>query len=120
MSVTTKFNMTKDISGYNGFGLTKSNVIHGVLLAQNVAQSFTLPTDSSMYAVVFGIQPGSNVFVDDTTTAAAYTGTIGSKTAELNPMCRQYKKGTTISMLSPDTGGAYVEAAVYVCQPYIN
>lgn len=120
MSTTTKFNMTKDIGGYNGFGLTKSNVIHGVLLAQNVAQSFTLPTDSAMYAVVFSIQPGANVFVNDTTTATAYTGTIGLRTSELNPMCRQYKKGTTISMITPDSSGAYVEAAIYVCQPYVN
>lgn len=120
MSTTTRFLMTRDIAGYNGFGLVPSNIIHGVALVTNAAQSFTLPSDATTYLVVFSYGAGSNVFVDSTTTAAAYTGTIGLRTSELNPNARQYKSGTTISLLTPDLAGAYVEAAVYVCPPYIN
>lgn len=120
MSTTTIFNMTKDVAGYNGFGVVPSNVMYGVQLLQNAAQSFTLPNDSSNYLVIFTYLPGANVFVDSTTTAAAYSTTIGAVTSELNPVGRQLKGGTTVSLISPDTGGAYVQAAVYVCPNYIN
>ena len=119
MSVVTKFNMTKDISGFNGFGLQTSNTIKGVLLAQNVAQSAVAPTDAAYYIAVFSYVGGA-VFVNSKGTATAYSGTIGAVTSELNPSAREVKAGTTISMLTPDSAGAYVEVAFYVAPPFIN
>lgn len=120
MATTTLFNMTRDINGYNGFGVQPSNVKYGVQLAQNVEQNFTLPGDSSTYLAIFTYNPGANVFIDFTTTAAAFSGTIGQTTAELNPVARQIPQYTTVSMITPDTGGALVGVELYVVSPYGN
>lgn len=117
---TTIFNMTKDVAGYNGFGLIPSTVKKGVALAQNVAQSFVVPSDSSTYLVIFVYTPGSNVFVNFTTTAAAFPGAIANVTSELSPIARQVAAGTTISLLTPDAAGAYVNALIYIVSPYTN
>lgn len=113
--------MTRDVSGYNGFGLIPTNLKTGALIAQNVAQTLiTLPDDGANYIVVFSIQPGSNVFIDNTTTASVFSGTTSEVTSELNPTARQYKGGTAVSAITPDSQGAYVQALAYVCTPYIN
>lgn len=112
--MTMRFSMTRDINGYNAFGVMPSDVINGTLLSQDAAQTLiTLPSDAQQYVVLFSYSPGTNVFIDSTTTAAAYTGTPGAVTSELNPQVRQYAKGTVISAITPDTNGAYVQASVY-------
>lgn len=118
---TTKFNMTRDVAGYNGFGLIPSTVINGVELIQNVAQTLlTVPEDYPNYIVIFSYSPGNNVFVSFSDTAAAFTGTAAPVTSELLPQARQVSKGTVISILTPDSGGAYVQASVYVVFPFGN
>ena len=116
---TTKFLMTKDIGGYNGFGVKPSTVNFGMDLATGVAQTAVLPSDYPNYMVVFSYTPGSNVFVDSTTTAAAY-GASAAVTAELNPQARQLPAGTTISFITPDAAGSYVQVGVFVAPPYGN
>lgn len=118
---TTKFNMTKDIAGYNGFGVVTSTVKNGTFLAQDTPETLiTIPSDYDNYIVVFSYSPGSNVFVDMDTTASAFTSPPASVTSELLPQARQVKKGTVISVMTPDTAGAYVQASVYVVQPFGN
>lgn len=118
--MSTKFNMTRDISGTNGFGLIPTDQKVGVLLATGVAQSTTVPSGYPRFAAIFSYTPGANVFVDNITTAAAFTGTIGAVTAELNPSCRLYQPGETISLFTPDAAGSYVGIEWYVAQDYIN
>jgi hypothetical protein len=121
MSTTTKFNLTKDLAGYNTFGVRTSNEIRGVFLASGVAQSTVTPSDSTDYAVLVSITPGANVFVDFTgATATAYTGTLGPVTSELNPQVREVKAGQSISVITPDAGGAYVEISFYIVNQYTN
>lgn len=118
----TKFNMTRDINGYNGFGLVESDTVYGVLLASAIEQNFTAPSgEYNNYLAIFSYTPGTNVFVDLTgNTAADYSGTIGAVTSELNPSARQVKAGTQISLICPDTNGSYVQVAFYVCESYGN
>lgn len=121
MSTTTKFNLTKDLAGYNTFGVRTSNVIRGVLLATGVAQTTVAPSDSTDYAVLISITPGANVFFDFTgATAVAYAGTLGPVTAELNPQVREVKAGQSISLITPDAAGAYVELSFYIINQYTN
>jgi hypothetical protein len=119
--LTTKFLMTRDIAGYNGFGLIPTTVKSGVQLAANTAQTLlTVPSDYANYIVIFSFQPGSNVFVDFNQTASAFTGVAGSVTSELLPQARSVRAGTVISAITPDVGGAYVQALCYVAPPYTN
>jgi hypothetical protein len=117
---TPKFMMTRDVNGYNAFGVSQSDVIYGGTLATDTAGSFTLPSDYAKYIVIFSFTPGANVFVSSTATAATPTGAIASRTVELNPQGRQYSKGTTISLITPDAAGAYFTASVFYVDPYTN
>lgn len=117
---TTKFNMTKDVAGYNGFGIVPSNSKQGVLLAQNVAQSFTVPSDYPTYIAIMTYSPGNNVFVAYDTTASAFTGVAGAVTSELLPVGRQVKAGSTISALTTDAAGAYVGVVFLVVNEFGN
>ena len=119
---TTKFLMTKDIAGYNGFGVIPSTEIYGAALAQGVDQVLAVcPTDYSNYIAIYSYTPGSQVFIDDTgATAAVFSGTAGQVTSELNPQARQVTGGTSISAITPDTSGAYVQVSFYVVAPYVN
>lgn len=119
--LTTVFNMTKDVAGYNGFGVQPTNTMYGVQLVQNVAQSIVLPNNYSNYLAIFSYTPGTNVFVAyNGNVAAAFTGTIGNVTSELNPIARQLLASTNISLFCPDTNGAYVGIIVYTVNPYGN
>ncbi len=116
----TKLNMTKDVAGYNAFGLVPSEDSYTGLLATGVAQSLTVPSEYPAYLAVFSYTPGANVFVDFKTTAVSPTGSIGASSAELNPAGRRVLKGSTISMISPDTNGSYVSVLFYVVPEFGN
>lgn len=118
----TKFNMLRDINGFNGFGVTPSDEIDGVLLAAGAAQSVTVPSgEYTNYLVLFSYTPGSNVFVDmKGNTAAGYSGTAGAVTSELNPVARYAVAGQAISLITPDAGGAYAQISYYVIDTLTN
>ena len=119
--LTTKFNMTRDVSGFNGFGLIPTNQMFGVLLAQNVAQELCImPPEYQNYIAIFNYTPGGNVFVAINTIATVFTGTAGAVTSELNPIARQLKAGDYISVITPDTGGDYVGVILYTVNPFGN
>ncbi len=112
--MTTLLAVDRDVTGVVTYGLQETDVKAGVFLTQNVAQDLTtLPSDSALYEVFFSYTPGSNVFVDSQTTAAVFSGTAGSVTAELNPNVRVYPKGTVLSVITPDVSSTYVQILVY-------
>jgi hypothetical protein len=117
---TTIFNMTRDVAGNNGFGVMPSTVKYGALLTQNVAQTVTVPSDYSNYIAIFTYTPGAHVFVAYDDTATAFSGTMSAVDSELNPIGRQLKAGQVISLLTPDTNGAYVGVVFYVILPFGN
>jgi hypothetical protein len=116
----TKFNMTKDVAGYNGFGLVPSTDSYAGLLATSVADSVVVPSEYPQYLAVLSYTPGSNVWVNNSGAAAAPAGAIGASASELNPAARLVKKGTTLSFLTADTAGAYVSVLFYVAGEFGN
>jgi hypothetical protein len=112
--------MTKDVAGYNGFGLVPSSDSYAGLLAMGVADSVTVPSQYPRYLAVFSFTPGSNVWVDVLTTAAAPAGAISATSAELNPAARLVQKNQTISFITQDTAGAYVSVLFYVVAEFGN
>lgn len=114
----TIFNMTKDVAGYNGFGIVVSDDGYSGFLAQNVEDSVIVPSDYQKYIAIFSYTPGANVFVDMTRDATVPVGAIAADTSRLNPQARMVTKGTEISFITPDTPGAYVTIEFLAVQPY--
>lgn len=116
----TKFNMTRDISGSNGFGVDICLDSYSGLLATGVAQSQVTPSDYDWYIAVFTYTPGANVFVNCKSTAAAPAGAIGASQSVLVPSALRLAKGTTISFITPDAAGSYITIRFFVAPPWTN
>lgn len=116
----TKFNMTKDVAGFNGFGVVPSQDSYAGILVAAAAQTITVPSEYPAYIAVMSYTPGANVWVNFTTTAVTPAGAIGANLNELNPAGRRVLKGTTISCITPDAGGAYVSILFYVVPEFGN
>lgn len=115
MGVGTKlFNMTKDVAGYNGFGLEPADFQYSGILATGVVDNNTvLPNDTDNYMVVFTFSAGSNVFVKYSSGAVVPVGVMAANLNELNPAGRKLAGGTTISLITPDAAGAYCTILAY-------
>lgn len=118
--MSTKFNMIRDISGYNGFGIIPTYDIQGCSLTANVAQTFTVPSNYANWIVIFSYTPGANVFVSFTTTAAVPSGSVSTITSVLNPSARAVKGGSTFSVITPDATAPYIVAEYQIVAPYQN
>lgn len=105
--MATKFNMTRDINGYNGFGLQFTDTAFSATLAINTDTSLTVPSTSgmggfgisasSLWLAIFTFTPGSSVWVALNTTAAKPVGASFAATAsELNPAARLVQGGDVI------------------------
>ena len=116
----TKLNLTRDVAGYNAFGLVPSLDSYAGVLAATVAQTITVPSEYPNYLAVFSFTPGANVFVNFVTTAVTPPGAIGANLNELNPAGRKVSKGSTISFITPDAAGAYVSVLFYVVPEFGN
>jgi hypothetical protein len=80
-------------------------------LATNTAQSWTIPgTSEQYYQAYFSYASNSNVFVCNNAAATSPGG--GANTAqpynEFKPIKRYVRGGDVLSVISPDTAGAYV------------
>lgn len=114
----TIFSMSRDVQGQNAFAPSFSDLNKGVNLAVGAEQHFTVPalTDATQFKnwlVIFSIEPGSNVFVDNIGTASAFSGTLDITTSVLNPAARIVKPGSVISLITPDTT-AYCGISFYL------
>ncbi len=98
--MTTKLNMTRDINGFNTFGLVPADDKFNTTLAASVAQTFTAPTESKNYAAVFAIEPGAVVWFAYNTTATLPGASVASTPSELNPTVWQVEGGSTISAIT--------------------
>lgn len=100
---TTKLAMTRDINGFNTFGLIPSTIKYNTTLAAGVAQTFTTPSDQASYLAIFSMEPGASVWCALNTTAALPGGSVAATSSELNPTSWQVSSGDTISVISPNT-----------------
>jgi hypothetical protein len=117
---STKFNLTKDVAGYNGFGIPFSQDGEATSLAANAEQHFVVPANYPNWIAIFSYTPGSNIWVDGITTAAVPTTSFGATTAELNPSARAVSAGQTLSFITADTTTPFVSVKLLVVNPYVN
>lgn len=119
--MSTKFAMSRDVNGYNGFGIIPTINIQSCYLTANAAQTFTVPSNYSTWIAIFGYTPGANVFVDFTGATAAVPGnTVATGTAVIIPAARQLKGGTTFSVITPDSTQPFITVEYQIINPYIN
>lgn len=106
--MSTKFCMTRDINGYNGFGVIPTYDVWAGSLAANTEQHFTVPSNNQYWIAIFTFSPGANVWVDFSGTATVPSSTVSSVSTVLNPAGRQVKAGSTISFITADATSPYV------------
>ena len=106
--MSTKLSMTRDINGYNAFGLIPSLDIYAGSLTANAEQHFTVPGNNQYWLAIFSYTPGANIWVDFATTATVPGGTVGAVSTVLNPAGRQVKSGTVISYITSDSTNPFI------------
>jgi len=116
----TKFNMTRDINGFNGFGLPFTNTGFSALLATSVQQGITVPSNYPNWIAVFSYAPGASVWVNDGISALAPTGNFAASRSQLNPAARLVQAGDSLTFVTEDTAGAAVSVSLYVAPPFGN
>jgi hypothetical protein len=117
---STKFSMTRDVNGYNGFGIMFSEDGQATSLAANAEQHFVIPSNYPNWIAIFSYTPGSNIWVDGITTAAVPSTSFDATTAELNPAARAVSAGQTLSFITADTTTPWVSVKLLVVNPYVN
>ena len=118
--MSTKFLMTRDIGGYNGFGIMPTYDVRTGLLAVGVAQSVTVPSTYSHWIAIFSYTPGSSIWVSFTATAVAPTGAFSSSASVLNPAARAVQAGDVISLITADSTNPLVSIEFQAIAPYQN
>ena len=118
--MSTKFNMTADINGYNGYGIMPTYDMQSGLLAVGVAQSVTVPDNYPYWIAIFSYTPGASVWVSFTTTALAPTGAASATSSCLNPSARRVAAGTTISLITADANNPLYGIEFQIVAPYQN
>jgi len=116
--MSTRFYMTRDVNGYNGFGIPWSLNGYSMVLATGAEQHVTVPSTFQNWIALFSYTPSANVWVDGITTAVAPTGAAAATTARLNPSARQVKAGDTISFISSDTTSPMVQVEFLGIEPF--
>lgn len=106
--MSTKLSTTKDINGYNAFGIFPTYDIEAGGLAANTEQHFTVPSNEEYWLAIFTYQPGASVWVNFSGTATVPNTTFAAVHTALNPAGRQVKAGSTISMITADTNIPWV------------
>jgi hypothetical protein len=117
--MSTKFNMTRDVAGYNGFGVMFADDGQQTTLTANAAQTVTVPSNYPNWLAVFSFTPGSNIWVGNGTTAVP-GGSFSSTTADLNPSARFVTKGQTLTFITSDTTSPQVKVSFYVVAEFGN
>lgn len=116
----TKFLMSRDVAGYNGFGLPFTLDAQSGILAAGVAQSVAVPNTYPNWIAIFTYTPGASVWVDTFTTAVAPAGAFSATTSELNPAARFVKSTDVLSFITSDITSPAVSVLFYVAPPFGN
>jgi len=116
--MSTKFQMTRDINGYNGFGIMPSDDIQTGILATSTAQSIVVPDNFENWIAIFSYTPGASVWVSFKTTAVVPSGAFSASASTLNPAARQVKAGQTISLITDDSTNPEVSVEFQAILPY--
>lgn len=116
----TKFAMTRDINGYNGFGIPFCIENWKTTLTANVAQTVTVPSSYENWIAIFSFSPGSNIYVANNTTATVASGIFAQSSSQLNPAARYVQAGDVLSFITADSDSPVAEVSFYVAPTYSN
>lgn len=122
--MTMPFAMSRDINGYNGFGLQFSDTKYSASIAQNTDTTLTIggsavmgaaaATTYNKYIAIFSYEAGAQVWVANNATAGVPGGaTFASTSSELNPAAREVKAGDVLHFFTADASGATVSVVIY-------
>lgn len=104
--MTVQFNMTRDINGYNGFGLPFSDQSYNTTLAADAEQTLTVPytqiAGMSGQIAVFSFAPGASVWVSLNATATSPSSSFAQTDSELNPAARLVQGGDILHFITSD------------------
>lgn len=123
--MSTKFLMTRDLSGTNGFGLQFSDQNYSATLSAASNTTLVCPSDGSIggsfatktskYLAIFSYEAGASIWVALNATAAVPVGhTFAAVTSTLNPTARVVNAGDTLNFITSDTGTPQVGVTFYV------
>lgn len=114
--MATKFAMTRDINGYNGFGLKPSDTAYSVTLSANTDTHFIVPSNSAIggsntastknpiLIAIFYFTPGAEVWCALNTAATVPAGSSWAATAsEGNPSAWEVIGGDVIHVITAAT-----------------
>ena len=109
--MATKFSMSRDINGYNGFGLKPSDTNISATLTAATDTTFTVPgTDAiggcnyqtkALWLAIFNFTSGNDVWVAINATAAVPAGsTFAATKSFLNPGALELQEGDVIHCIT--------------------
>jgi hypothetical protein len=113
--MTTKFVMSRDINGYNGFGLKLTDTAYSATLLASTDTTLTVPstiglgqqgpaTKAESIAIIVA-DPGTSVWVAVNTAASAPVGnTFASTSSQLNPGAIDVFGGDVLHLYTTGTG----------------
>lgn len=113
--MTTKFNMSRDINGYNGFGLLFTDTAYSCTLTASTDTTLTVPNAEGLgkqgygsvaqSLAIFTFDPGTSVWVADGAVASNPAGdTFATTASELNPAARLVNGGDVLHFFTTGTG----------------
>jgi hypothetical protein len=101
--MSIKFDMARDVNGYNGFGLNFSPDVYSTTLAVGVEQTLNVPTGGfKKWIAIFGIEPGAEAWVAINQTAALPGAAFAVSAAEMNPVARVVQSGDVLHFICPN------------------
>lgn len=132
--MATKFNMTKDVGGYNGFGLVPTDTAYSATLTINTDTTLTIPASSSigggsyynkgnsvatsdngeprLLAIIVS-DPGESVWVAKNTAAAVPAGaTFAATSSAMNPAAYEVIGGDVLHFYT-NTANVQVSIRLY-------
>jgi hypothetical protein len=118
--MTTKYNLTRDVSGAYQFGLPISYDNFTALMATGVAQAFAVPATSPYFIAIIGYPVTKNLWIDNTTTAVVPSSSVARSSVVLNMREIYVKGGTTLSLITDDATGFPVSVSFYATNFYVN
>lgn len=113
-----KFIMTRDINGYNGFGLPFSDNQYATTLVTGVEQTLTVPeipfANYPNLIAVFSFAPGSAIWVALNATATIAGSSFATTNSELNPSGRSVQSGDVLHFITADASDE-IGVTFYAC-----
>lgn len=113
--MSNAFSLTRDVNGYNGFGLQFTDTAYQATLTANTNTTLTVPSGSALgrsgasinnkFIAIFTFDPGVSVWVANNATASNPGGaSFAATNSELNPAARLVNGGDVLNFYTTGTG----------------